>query len=604
MKRTTITAYVLFVSLTCSLKLIGQTIIDYENWTGASGYNIFYSATNTPTNNVDVSATMNGTTSTIAHRSTIGQPEYSTTNKAAYLRCYAIVDGNGNTIGYKGTEYRIAFNFKSNFRYKIVINAACIKASSSGTFANLRLLPNSGGSSISNQCNGPNDIDQNTSGGLYTTNSMTNGATFQNYEYTYNAFTSTQSYLNIAAVPPIGSGNQEILIRKITITETAPAASFTLSPATVNATCGSSVTQTYTITNVNNTPGVTYYTWNLGSANNGWLYNGSPALQTITTTTNTLTLTSATCSSVLSNVSATAHTSSTTYNTNVSSSSIVQPFLMIDGANAVCSTETYVINNLPCSATVSWDASPSGIVTTSTNGSQVTVTRIANGTITLTATIANACGRSFPLQKNNISVTTAPTGIAISQYSNLQMCNSDTYFQVLSASGFYPYSGSLTVAEHNSVANVTWTLSPFSSGTDWQWEASGSSVTVSTKKNNLTLGLRATATNACGSTYRDYTFNSGECVGIEAIGGGEVESYSLSPNPTTGALSVSLTKKDPSASIEEIIIKNKVGAVIRRQKFSDKSRSRTLHLQDLPTDVYLIQLFDGKQWQSAKIIKQ
>jgi len=46
----------------------GQTIINYQTWTGASGWNIFSSSTGVP-------ATLNGNAITIPHRSNIRQPQ-------------------------------------------------------------------------------------------------------------------------------------------------------------------------------------------------------------------------------------------------------------------------------------------------------------------------------------------------------------------------------------------------------------------------------------------------------------------------------------------------------------------------------------------------
>ena len=89
--------------------IVAQTIINYQTWTGASGCNIFSSAVNVP-------ATINGSNATIAHRSNIGQPAYSA---AVVLDCNAELDVNGNTIGYKGTEYRLTYNFKQGYNYKI-----------------------------------------------------------------------------------------------------------------------------------------------------------------------------------------------------------------------------------------------------------------------------------------------------------------------------------------------------------------------------------------------------------------------------------------------------------------------------------------------------
>jgi hypothetical protein len=59
----------------------------------------------------------------------------------------------------------------------------------------------------------------------------------------------------------------------------------------------------------------------------------------------------------------------------------------ISGPSQLCSQETYTINNLPSGATVVWSATPTNIVSLQQNGNSVTVTKVGNGLVTLSATI-------------------------------------------------------------------------------------------------------------------------------------------------------------------------------------------------------------------------
>lgn len=214
MKQTIISAaFLLIAILMFNSNPFAQTVIDYEHWASSSGCNIFVTGTNN-SNPVSVPATTGSTSTTIDHLSTIGQPEYDGTNKAVSLFCRAVVDAGGNTTAYKGTEYRITYTFKQSYTYSIKINAACINSNGTGTYATLRLLPNNGGSAVANACNGAADIDPNTSGGLYNGKSLIGGTAWQDYDFGWTPFSTQYSYLNLSAVPPIGSGNQTILIRK------------------------------------------------------------------------------------------------------------------------------------------------------------------------------------------------------------------------------------------------------------------------------------------------------------------------------------------------------------------------------------------------------
>lgn len=76
-----------------------------------------------------------------------------------------------------------------------------------------------------------------------------------------------------------------------------------LSPTSFNITCNQASTQTFTISNPGNIPGVTGTSWTLGPQPNGWMNGASPASSAITTTGNTLTLTSVP-GTVTSNVTA------------------------------------------------------------------------------------------------------------------------------------------------------------------------------------------------------------------------------------------------------------------------------------------------------------
>lgn len=62
--------------------IFSQTVIDYQTWTPPSPLpcNLFGTALN-------VGATINGSTGTVAHITNIGQPTYNGTDKAVSLDC-------------------------------------------------------------------------------------------------------------------------------------------------------------------------------------------------------------------------------------------------------------------------------------------------------------------------------------------------------------------------------------------------------------------------------------------------------------------------------------------------------------------------------------
>ena len=208
-------------------------------------------------------------------------------------------------------------------------------------------------------------------------------------------------------------------ISKIVITKSPPMPSFTLSPSSVNTTCGTALAQTFTVNNVYNTPGVTSYSWNLGSANNGWLYNGNPAPQNISTAANTLALTKVACGgSVPQNINASALIGSTNYNTNTSVVSNSNPVFSISGGNTICNlSTTYSIANVPCNGSVSWLSSDPAIASVPPTGNPVTVTKNGSGVITLTAQVTSACTGTVNLQQSITLGTLSIPGIIAQQAS-------------------------------------------------------------------------------------------------------------------------------------------------------------------------------------------
>ena len=176
--------------------------------------------------------------------------------------------------------------------------------------------------------------------------------------------------------------------------------SFVLAASPTTITCGTTTPVTFTVSNPANISGITGYVWNLGT-NSGWQYNGIPAPATISTATNTLTLTP-TCGSTLSNVFTSVVAGTSSCNTNTSTVSIALPTMAINPTGAFCTaTANYSIIGLPCNASVAWTVTPSGIVSpTTSNSNTPTFTKVTNGTILLKAVISNACGQTTTINKS------------------------------------------------------------------------------------------------------------------------------------------------------------------------------------------------------------
>jgi hypothetical protein len=240
------------------------------------------------------------------------------------------------------------------------------------------------------------------------------------------------------------------------------------------------------------------------------------------------------------------------------------------------------------------------IVSLTQSGNTATLTRIGNGSVALTATLTTGCGTLTFTRVINVG---APSGIGIVSYNNLNACGYDGYFQVLPSNppGLYQYSGNLTVSA-TGASTITWALAPpATTSNGWSYSSTGGTVTVSTKQHYSSLRLRVTASNACGSVYKDYHFRSTECLAMDSKAS---PAYALSPNPTKGVFTITLSTPDKGAAIKDVIVNNKMGVAVRRLTFKNGQKVQTVSLQGLPPDIYFIQIFDGNKWTGQRIVKE
>jgi hypothetical protein len=243
-------------------------------------------------------------------------------------------------------------------------------------------------------------------------------------------------------------------------------------------------------------------------ANNGWLYNGSPAPSTITTTTGSLALIP-NCGSQLSSISASVNVNGTIYNTNtcaVSMTPISASSLSISGGNSICSSPvTYSVSGLPCNAIVNWSIGQTGtIVSNTTNGNTITLSQVSTGSISLTATISNLCGGSpIVIALYNIAV-----GIPVS----------GTYMAYTPGRSYGPYNLSsfntpVTVASGSTQVSFAVTMPSQNTTYNWSQTSPTTGYNVTSPVLNFTVFIppgsarfNLVATNACGTYSNSYFF--------------------------------------------------------------------------------------------------
>lgn len=254
--------------------------------------------------------------------------------------------------------------------------------------------------------------------------------------------------------------------------------------------------------------------------------------------------------------------------------------LSITGNSSFCSgAEIYTLNGVPAGATVSWISSNPNVATVPPTGNPVDVTKMGNGTITLTATVNNSCSG---VGTKTIFVGTPALNIS---YSQVGQC----------AGGYQTWY--LNATSTNPTSSWLWTVDSQSPGTAYIDQPYYANTYVDVMGY---VGISLDATNNCGTTHDGVTLYS-YCdeFGITA-----------SPNPTTDNVTIAVAppkhvtsaNKD-KAIIYEIRVLDQFGSMKKQYKYSGVTNT-TISLNGLMPGMYTIQAFNGKSWSSVKVIKQ
>lgn len=476
--------------------------------TTAQGSLVDYSAYNS----TDCNAFQNvPTIQGVIHQSVAGAVVKSSAQQGLELRY------NYNNGSQKGAEFKyISQNFKKDYKYIVKITAKNI--SSVSVFAGLRCTFNPTGNT--NTCDGTETLS-------------TGNTTFGNDDfktvssYNYNEYTYTTDYLqnNIYEIgfSPYSQGNiptgysiQSIFIKKIEIIELPPLPKFEISPTSKTVACGETSATTFSVTNVYNSPMSTYI-WTYP----GWTIvagtNTSPVITLVPTNPNS--------STFPGNVTVTPYVNGVAQTPKVSTVTAApfNPSSVVQGGGTLCpgGTSNYSMSASGEFTSVVWSILPSSGAATiagSTTSNSVTIQGNYNGTVTLTATLKNACNQSVTRPRTIlVGAPTLPTNTQISGLNPYYVLNS----------GFYD----------------TAIVQPTSGATDYFWYITGTSTVPScTAKPKFTNGLSTITTpvpqvgvnwNGCQGYYvlrctsRNFCGEAGTYTGFNVQVGGDP----CPPNP-------------------------------------------------------------------------
>jgi len=487
-----------------------------------------------------------------------------------------------------GTAYAIKYPFKEGYHY--TIQAVAWQTDPSQGAIQLVF-------SLINQRPDPRDSDPVTNGPVSQDHwvSLLNSplaATYLNKDkstrYLVNStFDQAYNYLTVLAWQgAVDAAGSWAFIRQIAINETPP--TYTLAPANINKVCGTPISQTFTVTDVYNSGKVSSYEWDLGSGNNGWLYNGAPAPQIIHTATPSLSLTADACSVTNSNIVVRVTRPGGTYTSNTAVITTTNPVTMSGPSQSCGGSSTYTVSNLTC-GDVTWSLSPGAIGTLSnTTGTTTTLTTPAqNQGLTVYANVATTCLPKTLSQP--VTVLTKPKNIDV---WGEPVCQEGGLVQV---STFDATPGA---------DSYNWSLQ---NGSGPIRDLPQHTAEILQKVGAGTHTIYVYAVNACGqSNTASFDFTVNRCSSVAASQSGNV-SVAVSPNPASNVVVItahttnSALKASEKQDIREVRIIDKTGKLLRKQSFPAGTTSANIHVESFKPDIYILQIGDGKTFTTRKI---
>jgi len=111
---------------------------------------------------------------------------------------------------------------------------------------------------------------------------------------------------------------------------------------------------------------------------------------------------------------------------------------------------------------------------------------------------------------------------------------------------------------------------------------------------NTSKSISVEAVNNCGTSTKAF-----KGVSVRCSGG---STYSLSPNPASSELTISTTATGTTDDIKEVRVIDKAGTIKLSHKYGAGLKRVNINVSTLPTDMYIVQIFNGKEWQNQQLI--
>ena len=262
---------------------------------------------------------------------------------------------------------------------------------------------------------------------------------------------------------------------------------------------------------------------------------------------------------------------------------------VISGIQAFCTSSVFTCSQVPTGASVTWSVLPTGVVTLTPSGTQVTATRVSKGSATLTATTS---GGSAAPQTVNYSITTIPAVTAISSQMS-GTCNGNYQTWYVSAT---PNMAGAT--------NWQWTVQNPFNGTVNIFNPNAQSTYLSVTGGGQIL---VTYLDACGDT----SAAEGVTIYSPCHMGDAIVAF---PNPASNQLTIqndtaspagqSATANSNNVAAESFSVElfNAKGQVIKSGQTAEGSKSVVLNTADMVNGTYFLHVTQNGQTIEKQII--
>ena len=296
---------------------------------------------------------------------------------------------------------------------------------------------------------------------------------------------------------------------------------------------------------------------------------------------------------------------------------------VLSGTSTLCaSNNTYTLQNLPIGTSVSWSVSPTNLFGVDTGSGSSFTTRAENnyysGEGVITATISGSCG-SVSVTKNIWVGNPAVRG-----GGSLQVV-ANTYY----GPSPFPCVSNTAAANYWEIAETDrYKINGFQS---YVWKDPSSNLYYGTFLSYGRYGAYfVPGLNAGGAAILEVTNACGTSVvagaGWSKCYGGY--SYSVSPNPSSGMINIAMVENERILAQKEealpqrlmvqespdtksltetrriiaVRISDKMGNVVRTINNPNISKEFSLDVRSLSDDLYYLEIYDGKNWESHKVI--